>query len=190
MLDSETQFKSEFSQHGLGPVYKLISKFLDSKLANSPEINTVMLYTLVVYGRTSKNKYFGLMYLLSAMIYVIRSNEERLVFNQLIQQIQHHWLTERPKLDTTDEDDEVFDQFINKSIMTEFHNGNVHIVSKKTIIANDLQNIKSKTFLPVSDKFDALITGESRQVDLIALLILRLSTTQMFKNAVDLFEES
>jgi hypothetical protein len=90
MLDSETQFKTEFSQRGLGPVYELISKFLDPKLANSFEINTVILYILDVYGKTSKNKYFGLMYLLSAMIYVIRSNEEQLTFNQLIQQIQHH----------------------------------------------------------------------------------------------------
>jgi hypothetical protein len=53
MLDSETQFKTEFSQHGLGPVYELISKFLDPKLANSPEINTVILYTSVVYGKTN-----------------------------------------------------------------------------------------------------------------------------------------
>jgi hypothetical protein len=35
MLDSETQFKTEFSQRGLGPVYELISKFLDPKLADS-----------------------------------------------------------------------------------------------------------------------------------------------------------
>lgn len=190
MLDSETQFKTEFNRYGLGPIYELIIKFLDLKLTSSPEIMNVIFYTLVVYGRNNPNKYFGLMYLLSSMICVIRSDEERLAFNHLIQQIQHHWLTERPNLDTTDADDEVFDHFINKSIMTEFHNGNVHIVTKKTIISNDLQNIKSKTFLPVSDKFDTLLNGESRQVDLIALLILRLSTTQMFKNVVDLFEES
>ena len=190
MLDSETRFKTDFVQHGLGPVYDLITKFLDPRLANSPEIMSVLLCTLSVYGKTNKNKYFGLMYLLSSMICVIRSTEEQLVFNQLIQQIQHHWLAERPNLDTPDEDDEVFDSFINKSIMTEFHNGNVYIVTKKTMVDNDLSNIKSKTFLPMSDRFDTLLTGESRQVDLIALLILRLSATQMFKNAVNLFEES
>ena len=190
MLNFEGPYKTEFSKYGLGPVYTLVTKIFNPRLTDSNEIMSIILYITVVYGKTNKNAYFGLMYLLSAMICVIRSNEERTVFNHLIQAIQHHWLTERPNLDTPDADDEVFDNFINKSIMTEFHNGSVHIVSKKTIIANDLQNIKSKTFLPVSDKFDTLITGESRHVDLIALLILRLSTTQMFKNAVDLFEES
>lgn len=188
MLNFEGPYKTEFSKYGLGPVYTLVTKILNPRLTDSNEIMSIILYIAVVYGKTNKNAYFGLMYLLSAMICVIRSNEERTAFNYLIQAIQHHWLTERPNLDTTDEDDDVFEHFINKSIMTEFHGGNVQIVSKRTIFNDDINKIKSTTILPSADDIDTVITGESRHDDLIALLILRLSTTQMFKNAVDKFE--